>query len=213
MNLYLHIHETHSRVIFFTWCILTCYYRKTAALQINGHQLIERTQKKKITHPVNTITHCLYTFVPLQHWSNDASHWLASFHCPLIPNCTHFLFVSQINQRSPSAEKKNKKRKTSDQPGGKRVSEQRLIATWKELKILSACTYRTKPLRALMDARRVNEMFNKSGFLRNLKRASLVWASVTECPAVKSVQLFCTDVMAYSQLTAAKGDGKPSLAR
>lgn len=109
MNLYLHIHETHSRVIFFTWCILTCYYRKTAALQINGHQLIERTHTKKITHPVNTITHCLYTFVPLQHWSNDASHWLASFHCPLIPNCTHFLFVSQINQRSPSAEKKTKR--------------------------------------------------------------------------------------------------------
>lgn len=211
MNLYLHIHETHSRVIFFTWCILTCYYRKTAALQINGHQLIERTQKK-ITHPVNTITHCLYTFVPLQHWNNDASHWLASFHCPLIPNCTHFLFVSQINRRSPAQKKKQKeedlwpaRRKKSLRAATycymKGAKNPQCMHVSNETSLCSdGCTESKRDVQQKWFPQKSEESF--------ISVSISYWVPRSEVSA--TVLHRCHGLF---QLTAAKGDGKPSLAR
>ncbi len=52
--------------MFFYMVYINMLLQETVALQMDGHQLIERTQKQHPeTHPVDTITHYLYTFVLL----------------------------------------------------------------------------------------------------------------------------------------------------
>lgn len=53
-----------------------------------------------------------------------------------------------------------------------------------------------------------NEMLNKEVFSKFAQESKGSFINVSDRAPVKSVQLFSTDVMAYSKFTLAKGDGK-----
>lgn len=104
---------------------------------MDGHRFVERTLKHTLsTQPL----HIFYTLLfSCNTGDNGAPHWLISFkltfHCPLITNCTHFLFVTEINQSLPS-ENKGLRKTLSDQPGEKKLDSRavsggaKLIATY-----------------------------------------------------------------------------------
>lgn len=111
---------------FFTWCILTLL-QETVALQMDVHQLIEITQKSK-KHTWST-----QLFVHICSVCNTGCITLAYILplCPLIPNCTHFLFVSQ-NKPALAKRKQGAEEDPVWPTRRKQVSSSDLIATWRE---------------------------------------------------------------------------------
>lgn len=96
----------------------------------NGWSVVCR--KNTNAHPVNTITSLFCTILFSCNTQVMVHHTV--FHCPLITNCTHFLFVTEINQ-SLSSENKELRKTLSDQPGEKKLCSRavsvgaKLIAT------------------------------------------------------------------------------------